>query len=201
MKHHQHFITNLFAFAITLFLGFACNSAEQQTDAGTADSAVVAPEKKEEMPEDKSKRPSPPAKAEAKIGDISISIDYSQPAVKGRVIFGDMVPYGDVWRTGANEATTITFDKDVMIEGQKLVAGTYALFSIPNEKEWTIIFNKKAQQWGAFEYKQEEDALRVNVKPVQEADSMENLTFTVGEDGVVTLKWDKTKVSFKISKA
>ena len=88
---------------------------------------------------------SPTAKAEGKVGDKSIVIDYAQPAVKGRKIWGDLVPMDKVWRTGANGATTITLDKDVKIEGQTLKAGKYSLFTIPNEKEWTIIFNKKAE--------------------------------------------------------
>ena len=185
---------------------FSCGGSTTTSESATkTDSMATQPAtetKKEEMPEDKSKRPSPPATAEGKSGDVSIKVDYSQPALKGRKVFGsDIIPYGEVWRTGANEATTITFDKDVTIEGQKLAAGTYALFSIPNEKEWTLIFNKTAKQWGAFEYKKDDDALRVTVKPTEEKESLERFTITVSEDGKVSIQWDKVKVSFKVGKA
>ena len=85
--------------------------------------------------------------------------------MKGRPIWGQLVPYGQVWRSGANEATTITFDQPVMVEGQPLAAGTYSLFTIPTEKQWTMIFNKTAKQWGAFKYDDKQDALRVTVTP------------------------------------
>ena len=107
---------------------------------------------------------SPPAKAMGKIGAATINISYSQPAVKGRKVWGELVPMGQVWRTGANNATVFETDKDIKVEGQALKAGKYALFTIPNEKEWTIIFNKKSDQWGAYNYSDKDDALRVKVK-------------------------------------
>src|SRR6188768_4545868 len=97
---------------------------------------------------------SPQATATGKIGAANVKIVYCQPSARGRKIMGGLVPYGEVWRTGANEATTIEFDKPVKIEGKDLPAGKYALFTIPNEKEWTIIFNKDVKQWGAFNYKE-----------------------------------------------
>lgn len=186
-------------FILLMIISFGCKQSEESA-ASTTDTLTITENKDGKAPEDKSKRPSPPARLEAKVGDLGVVIDYSQPAVKGRNIFGEIVPYGEVWRTGANEATTITFDKDAMVEGQKLLAGTYALFTIPNEKEWIIIFNKKANQWGAFEYKEEEDALRVTIKPIQEKEVTERVTFSMTEAGQVTIQWDKTKVSFQLSK-
>ncbi len=200
----KHLTTFSYTFLIVSALCFSCNDASQQGESAATDTVAVAPatsQAEEKMPEDKSKRPSPPAKVEAKIADVTITIDYSQPATKGRTIFGETIPFGEVWRTGANEATIITFDKDVLIEGTKLVAGSYSLFSIPNEKEWIIIFSTKANQWGAFEYKQAEDALRIKVKPIQEKEVTERFTITVLEGGIVNLQWDKTKVLFKIQKA
>lgn len=150
--------------------------------------------------QDKSKRPSPPAVASGVIDGVNIKIDYSQPSVKGRKIMGGLVPYGEVWRTGANEATTIEFDKNVKIEGQSLPAGKYTLFTIPGEQEWSIIFNKKLGQWGAYDYEKNKDqnALVVKVKPVATAFT-EVFTFEVGAKAV-TLKWENTAVSFSVAK-
>ena len=124
-------------------------------------------------------------------------ISYSSPSVKGRKIFGGLEPYGKVWRTGANEATTFTTDKDVKIDGKTLAKGTYALFTIPNEKEWIIIFNKNAKQWGAFDYKESEDALRVTVKPSKTSSLVEKFNISI-EGNKVVLKWENTQVEFAV---
>ncbi len=105
-----------------------------------------------------------------------INLTYSRPNVKGRKIFGGMEPYGTVWRTGANSATVIRFTDDVTIEGQKIPAGEYGFFSIPGEKEWTIIFNKQAKQWGAYTYKEADDFLRIKVKTEHPAALTETMT-------------------------
>src|SRR5262249_44516442 len=110
-------------------------------------------------------RPSPRATVSQVIGAVEINVAYGRPRVNNRKVWGELVPYDRVWRTGANEATTITFSADVLIEGQKLRAGSYNFFTIPTENEWTIIFNKVTDQWGHFYYNQEFDALRVKVKP------------------------------------
>ena len=145
---------------------------------------------------------SPPATATAKIGAADVTIKYSSPSVKGRKVWGELVPYGKVWRTGANEATTITFSKDVTIEGQPLKAGTYALFTVPAEKEWTIVFNKTAKQWGAFKYEEAQDALRVKVKPTTTVTMNERLKIDVtpkGKNaGVVTIMWENIAVPFNV---
>ena len=147
--------------------------------------------------ENKDTRPSPPAKATGKAGNTTITIDYSQPSVKGRKIFGGLEPYGKVWRAGANEATVIEFDNDVKIEGQALPKGKYGLFVIPNENDWTFIFNKTWNQWGAYRYKQEDDVLRVKVKPTKTSSLNEKLTYTVN-GGKVTLAWENTAGSFNV---
>jgi len=140
---------------------------------------------------------SPAASASGKIGNANITINYGSPSVKGRTIWGELVPYGKVWRTGANKATTFETDADITVEGQTLKKGKYGLFSIPEQKEWTIVFNKTSDQWGAFNYKQEDDVLRVKVKPSTGADLVEALKFEVGKNAV-TMKWEKMSVSFGV---
>ncbi len=146
---------------------------------------------------DKSNRPSPPAVAEGTIGETEVRIDYSQPAVKGRQVWGGLVPYGKIWRTGANEATTIEFSEDVNIEGKELKAGKYALFTIPTEEAWTLIFNTEADQWGAYNHKEEKDALRVEVNPAEYEEMMERMTFKV-QEGKVHLFWEHLHVAFEV---
>lgn len=132
------------------------------------------------------------------VGDTQISIVYHRPNVKKRAIWGDLVPYGEVWRTGANEATTFEVSKDVTINGQKLPAGKYSFYAIPGEKEWTLIFNKTWDQWGTV-YDTKQDALRVKVKPMAAefeeslAYEIENVTENTAQ---VNLHWEKLAVPF-----
>jgi hypothetical protein len=141
---------------------------------------------------------SPAQKATGKIGKANITINYSSPAVKGRNIFGDLVPYGKVWRTGADEATVFETDSDVMIEGKKLAAGKYSLFTIPDANSWTIIFNKTWNQWGSYKYKEDDDVLRVNAKPKKSAGFNEQLKIEVGKDNKVKIMWADTEVAFDV---
>lgn len=147
---------------------------------------------------DKSKRPSPPAQVSAEVGSAKVIIDYSQPSKKGREIFGGLEKYGKVWRTGANESSWIEVSEDVKVEGETLPAGKYALFSIPGEDEWVIIFNKKWDGWGSYEYKEKDDVLRVTVKPSSTDEVVEVFNIDLADNGDVTLAWDQTKVSFSI---
>ena len=124
-------------------------------------------------------QPSPTATFSQKVGLTDVKITYSRPSVKGRKIFGDLVPYGQLWRTGANMATKFEFSDDVKIEGQDIPAGTYALFTIPGEEEWTVIFNKNWQQGGTGNYKEEEDAIRFTVKPGDMPMSVETLVIDI----------------------
>jgi len=160
-------------------------------------------------------RPSLKASVTQRLGvDTDITIVYSRPGVKGRKIWGGLVPYGMApgnkeskgnpfpWRAGANENTTIQFNKDVLIEGKRLPAGKYGLFMIPSEKDWTIIFSKNDSAWGSFSYNQAEDALRITVTPV-EAPHMEWLMYGFddleGTSATAYLWWDNLKVPFKIA--
>lgn len=148
--------------------------------------------------EDKSKRPSPPAIAEGKIGDVNIKIDYSTPAVKGRTIYGELIPYGEVWRAGANEATKISFDQDVKIGGKKLKAGEYAFFVIPKaEGNWEIIFNSQADQWGAYNRNPELDVLKAEASTFQ-IKPVERLKYHI-KDGMIHLDWSTSRLSFAVN--
>lgn len=170
-------------------------------------------------------RPSQKATVMQTVGVTDITITYSRPGVKGRKIWGDapataatgtatldnasqrakdapIVPYGHVWRTGANEATTFTVTDDVMISGQKLPAGNYSLHTIPGKDEWTIIFNSDAGQWGSFAYDEKKDVLRVKAKPQTVADNQEWLNFnfptTTENSAQILIRWEKVAVPFTV---
>ena len=151
---------------------------------------------------DKSKRPSPPAAATGKVNGATITIDYSSPGVKGRKIWGDLVPYDKVWRAGANEATLFQTDKDITVEGKSLKAGKYSLYAIPGEKEWVIIINSKTGQWGVNNDESTtevpaDDVLRVNVKPEKSAAFNERMKFVVDSKGFA-LEWENLKVPVSV---
>lgn len=148
---------------------------------------------------DDADRVSKNGKTEGSIEGAAIVLEYGRPNVKSRTIWGELVPYDKVWRTGANEATTFTIDKDVMVEGKELAAGTYGLFTIPGQSEWVVIFNKVPDQWGAMKYDEAEDALRVTVEP-EEAEFVESMEFVI-EDSDVVLRWEKLAVPVEISAA
>ena len=140
---------------------------------------------------------SPLETVKGKVSGVDTEIVYCRPSARGRKMVGGVDPYGKVWRTGANAATTIEFDKAVKIEGKSLAAGKYALFTIPNENEWTIIINKNYDQSGASEYDEKEDVLRVNVKPKKTEQFVETFTITPEKDRI-SLKWENTEVAFKV---
>ena len=146
-------------------------------------------------------RVSPNAGVMQTIGTTMVHIMYGRPSVNDREIFGGLVPYDEVWRTGANEATTITFSGDVTIEGQPLAAGTYGLFTLPTADSWTFIFNNTADQWGAFDYDSAEDALRVTVQPTNEF-PVEQMAFWFDEVSATSAKavlgWAGTMAAFEI---
>ena len=145
---------------------------------------------------------SPAASVSHTIGTTAVTIDYHRPGVKGRPIWGALVPYGEVWRTGANDATTIRFDDAVKIDGHEVPAGTYAFFAIPEKDKWTLILNKEAKQWGAFEYHEKEDLMRWSAAP-KPADMTEWLTYAIDPTGPdsasVHLRWEKLDVAFTVT--
>lgn len=149
------------------------------------------------------KRFSPEAQAVFNSSGINIIVDYCQPSVKGRDIFGleTLVPYGEVWRTGANEATEVNIDRDVTINGKTLSAGEYTLFTIPDDQGWTIIFNEELGQWGAFDYDSSQDVLRVEVPAQKEETFTEVFTIDFEEaDSLINMRlmWDEILVRVPI---
>ncbi|HEX2606907.1 MAG TPA: DUF2911 domain-containing protein [Flavisolibacter sp.] len=151
--------------------------------------------------QDKSKRPSPPAKVSQKIASgATISVDYSQPSLKGRTIGKDVEPMkGQAWRMGANEATVFETDKDVTINGQALPAGKYSVFGIAGDTDFTVIFNKAWKVWGTeYEANKAQDVLKVAVKPTTASASQEKLTYTIDPSGKVSLLWGNQVISFDV---
>ena len=149
-------------------------------------------------------RPSPNATVGQTVGTTVLHVDYGRPSARDREIFGDedaLVPNGVVWRTGANEATAITLSSDVLVEGDTLRAGTYSLFTLPTDGDWTIIFNRVAEQWGAFRYDADEDVLRVTVTPDRDAPMQEQFEIrfedVTATSATMSLLWDETSVPIR----
>jgi len=165
--------------------------------ASTATSSAQTPAPKLEFP-----AASPPATLKQRVGLTDIEINYSRPGVKGRLIFGGLEPWGEVWRAGANTATRITFSTAVKLNGHEVPAGTYGLFAQIGEREWTIILNKVPNQWGAYAYDKTDDVLRVSATPIKLADSVETFTIDINdirdESATLNLIWEKTRVPVKI---
>ena len=142
---------------------------------------------------------SPRLEAKGTVNGAQIMIDYGAPSVKGRAVWGDLEKYGQVWRAGANENTTVSFDKDVTINGKKLAAGKYGFFIIPNESgDWVAIFNKKNDGWGAYSYSEADDALRVMVKPDFDTNVQEQLMYAVDKTGIV-FAWEKARLHIAVN--
>lgn len=164
--------------------------------------AIPATQEQQPLPNPQSRallmpKPSPAATATGKIGASAVTVNYSSPAVKGRPIWGGLVPYNEVWRAGANEATTVEFSQPVLVEGKALPAGKYGFFVIPTATQWTVIFNKVPNQWGAFKYDAKQDALRVPVTPRKAAAPAERLAYDVTPTGLV-LRWETLEVPVAI---
>ncbi|PHN08099.1 hypothetical protein CRP01_03375 [Flavilitoribacter nigricans DSM 23189 = NBRC 102662] len=147
----------------------------------------------------KSDIPSPRKEMKASIGDATITVNYGSPSVKGRNLWGGLVPYDQVWRAGANEATTFEVSKDVTIGGQTLAAGKYGFFLYPKEDgEWEVIFNEVSDQWGAYDYDKSKDVIRVMASPAMVNDSSETMDFMVEGNNLV-LRWGKLKLPVAIT--
>ena len=146
--------------------------------------------------------PSPGASVTQTFGVTEVKIDYSRPGVKGRAIWGGLVPYDKVWRTGANSATAITFDTDVIIDGKDLKAGSYALFTIPGKDKWTIIINSNEGQWGSSSHDEKLDIMRFEAKPLMIGNVQERMLFSIDpvsdEEASITLSWEKLRISFSV---
>lgn len=147
--------------------------------------------------------PSPLGTLSQRVGLTDIKIEYSRPSLRGRRMFGENLPYNEIWRVGANASTKLTFSEDVKISGNALPKGMYALYAIPGPYEWTIIVNKNITLWGADGYKEEEDAFRFKVKPETTSNKVETLTIDVAnikdEAADIELAWENTKVTFNVT--
>ncbi len=147
-------------------------------------------------------QPSPSASLKQQVGIADIEISYNRPSVKGRKVFGELAPFGEVWRTGANNATRFKVSSDFTFGGVAVPAGEYALFSIPDQNEWTVILNKNTKQWGSYTYDQANDVARVKAKPVTLSNPVETFTIDLNdlrdESATLNLTWDKTRVPVKL---
>jgi Protein of unknown function (DUF2911) len=152
-------------------------------------------------PQDKSQRPSPPGTTECTVKGKKVTISYSRPSAKGRKIMGELVPYGKVWRTGANEATTLVTEGDIDIGGAKVPAGTYTLYTLPSEGTWKLIINKQTGQWGT-EYHQEQDLARVDMKKSDIVVPVEQFTISLDQDNNnsadLVMEWEKTRLTVPV---
>jgi hypothetical protein len=153
--------------------------------------------------QDKSARPSPPAKAECKLADgKTITIDYSSPRVKGRKIFGDLVPYGKVWRAGANEATTFVTTGDTSVGGTSVAAGSYTIFVVPTADKWTLVISKTTGEWGTKYSGEANDLARVDMAVSKTSGPVENFTIDFDQAGggcTLQMKWENTQASLKVA--
>jgi hypothetical protein len=186
MKKTSVLLTALFAVSSLFIMG--CSGEKSSEATSTEDTTAL-----EENPTEQ--RASPLRKIDGTIGDAKVHIQYGAPSVKGRVIWGNLVPYNEVWRTGANESTFIDLDKDIQVEGQTLAAGRYSLFTIPTAGgKWTVIFNAEWDlEHGHFQYKEQQDVLRVESTPEWLEESQEQLTIAIESPGIV-VRWEKLKL-------
>ncbi|UKN00678.1 DUF2911 domain-containing protein [Paracrocinitomix mangrovi] len=181
------------------------NGEEQTTD---TDSTIEVNTQSEEIEENQEQveRKSPRQDNSYAFNGITVKVNYGSPRVKNRVIWGDLVPFNEVWRAGADEVTAVTFDQTVKIDGKKVNADTYGLFIIPRQTgNWTVIFNEEWSQeehgvWGAFNYKENKDVIRFEVSPLDLDDSVENMTFRM-EGNLFIFEWDRKRFEFPIEKA
>lgn len=186
----KRFYTNLLpVFFVTLWIAYGCGEKRSE---GTGTDSVVGVE-------DGTQKASPMRNIEGKVGAADVKVQYGSPAVRNRVIWGDLLPYGEVWRTGANEATFVEFSEDVTVEGKELEAGKYSLFTIPKEHgKWTVIFNSEWDlQHGHYQYKEENDVLRVEATPQWEETSQEHLSISIENYGLL-VRWDKLSLPIQI---
>ena len=153
--------------------------------------------------QDKSKRPSPPAQAQCKLPDgKTITTDYSSPRMKGRQIFGGLVPYNEVWRTGANEATTLVTTANLNVEGKDVPAGSYTIFTVPAQDKWTLIINKKTGEWGIPYHYESDELVRVPMQVGKTSGPVENFTINYDQSGggcTLQISWENTQASVKFS--
>lgn len=191
---------NLLPIVLILCLISACGGQKKEESSGsTADTTQGKVSFLKTNPawgssEELQKRPSPPVSVSYSQNGFNLAVHYGSPATKGREIWGELVSYDEVWRTGANEATLISFDKDVRFNNNLVPAGNYALFTIPRENEWTVILNSVADQWGAFNYNAEKNIVSFEITPRFVEEHTEQLSFSfeeIDQKQLLVLKWEK----------
>jgi Protein of unknown function (DUF2911) len=191
-------------YLIIPFAMIACggDNAEEETTEGSVESTE---ETTEEVEDEVVERKSPRTQASGSIADLSVDVDYGSPRVKDRDIWGDLIAYDKVWRAGADEVTAITFSSNAIFGGSEIEAGTYGMFIIPKEKgDWTFILNEEWSQeehgvWGAYDYKEEKDVLRVDVTPEWVKDTQEEMAYSITEDGYLKFAWEFVTLKVAIS--
>lgn len=195
-------VTRAFSTAVLGLILVGCGSHSPKVEATSpkpAAAAAVAPSMAIPPRKDDAERASKNGVTKGTVGGVSVEVHYGRPKVGGREVFGELVPYGSVWRTGANEATTLTLASEAKI-GEKVVpAGTYALFTIPGEQEWTVILNGTAAQWGSFKYDEKADVARVKTAP-EKVEATEEFTIEI-EGDQLWLRWAETRVPLPITAA
>ena len=188
-------MNNIFYLAFLSLLFFACKNNKQNQSGDQHQN-----HKMEETTSNSKKTQSPHKYVMAMIADAHIHIDYSAPSVKGRIIYGGLLAYGEIWQSGAHNATWIETNKDIIINENLLKAGKYGFFTIPNKDKWTIIFNKNWNQHGKDDYNENDDVLRIDVTPEISEEITEQLIYQVeklnDKEGIISLSWEKVSVSF-----
>ncbi|TDI81243.1 MAG: DUF2911 domain-containing protein [Bacteroidetes bacterium] len=183
---------------LILFMIISCKNDRQKT---SNDEPLQKEESAEKLETTKKKVLSPHTSAMAMVGDAHIHIDYSSPGVRNRIIFGGLVAYDSIWQAGAHMVTWMQINKDLKIQGNDLPAGKYALFMIPSQDEWTIIFNKHWEQHGKDEYDEKDDVMRFKVRPEISEEITEHLVYEVNEtgtaEGMISFSWEKVTMSFR----
>src|SRR5579859_1265193 len=198
-KHLSAIAPTIFIFAAFVLARPLATALTQPTLAAfvLAQPMAATAQQQKQPPQDKSKRPSPPGTADCTINGKKVTIDYSRPYLKGRKLGTDLAPYGKVWRTGANEATTLTTAIALDIGGAKVPAGTYTLYTLPSEGTWKLIINKQTGQWGT-EYHEEQDLARVDMKKQEIVVPVEQFTIALDQDSNdsadLNMEWEKTRV-------
>lgn len=190
---------------VTFFLLAACSSQENKREPKVISFKIENKDPIENPYEKDTIKGSPQRETSGRIGETVVAVRYHSPAVRGRIIWGGLVPYNEVWVTGAHNATAINFERAMKINGQLVKAGTYAIFTVPAADEWTVIINERWSQHLTDEYKTEEDVLRFKVKPDVMSDTIQRLTYEVKSlspgKGEVAVKWEKLRVAFPIEEA
>lgn len=203
MKHSVIWIPMVFA---GLSLLSACGAGTKSETPTATDSNAVSTDTSAEASffpsrtEIKEDGVSPKKLTTGMVGDVKVSVQYGSPSVKGREVWGALVPYGEVWRSGANDATWVEFSKDIMVNNQPLAAGKYGFFTIPSEGEWTVILNEVWDIWGAYDYDESRDVLRFNVEPEMVEANQESLEFEITQ-GKLVLKWEYLRLPIPVEAA